>query len=587
MFASSSSSYCTPSAGSKHNYTRLADMVNSTSSSTGQYVSSHEMTDMDIETKPVTTIKTNDQTNSVSDHENNEGDVQETSVKRALKPRHVTMIALGGTIGTGLFIGIGTPLSIAGPVGSLIAYLFMATLAYSVTQSLGEMATFIPVTSSFTVFTTRFCSPALGVSVGYMYWFSWVLTFAVELSVVGQVIDYWTSAVPLAAWIAIFWVVLTCSNMVPVKFYGEVEFWVAAIKVIAIVGFILYSFIMVCGAGVTGPVGFRYWRHPGAWGPGYLFANTAKGRFLGWVSSLINAAFTFQGTELTGIAAGESKNPRKSVPKAINTVFVRILVFYILSLFFIGLLVPYNDPLLSSDDSYTASSPFIIAIINSGTKILPDIFNAVILLTIISAGNSNVYVASRILYSLAVTKLAPKWFTYTTRQGVPFVSVIFSSLFGFLGFMVVSNGANTVFNWLLNITAVAGLFAWLFISVSHIRFMQTLKHRGMSRDDLPFKARFMPWGAYYAAFFILLIIIINGYEAFVISFSVDSFFTAYISVILFVALYIFFQFFWFRGPLMLSLDEVDIDTDRREIDAIVWEEEPPKNLWEKFWSYLG
>ncbi len=234
-----------------------------------------------------------------------------------------------------------------------------------------------------------------------MYWFSWAITFALELSVVGQIIEYWTFSVPLAAWIAIFWVILFSMNLFPVKFYGEVEFWVASIKIIAIIGFIIYAFIMVCGAGVTGPVGFRYWRHPGAWGPGYLFEGTAKGRFLGWVSSLVNAAFTYQGTELTGITAGESKNPRKSVPKAINTVFFRILIFYILSLFFVGMLVPFDDPKLNSDSSYVASSPFIIAIQNSGTPVLPHIFNAVILLTIISAGNSNVYVGSRILYALS------------------------------------------------------------------------------------------------------------------------------------------------------------------------------------------
>ncbi|ODQ61459.1 hypothetical protein WICANDRAFT_28688 [Wickerhamomyces anomalus NRRL Y-366-8] len=512
-----------------------------------------------------------------------ETEVKETQVKRALKPRHISMIALGGTIGTGLFIGISTPLKNAGPVNALIAYLFMATIAYSVTQSLGEMATFIPVSSSFTVFSKRFLSPAIGVANGYMYWFTWCITFALELSIVGQIIEYWTFSVPLAAWIGIFFVILTSMNMIPVKFYGEIEFWVASIKIIAIVGFIIYSFIMVCGAGITGPVGFRYWRNPGPWGPGYIFEGTSKGKFLGWVSSLVNAAFTFQGTELVGVASGESKNPRKTVPKAINKVFFRIMFFYILSLFFIGLLVPFDDPKLNSTSSYASSSPFIIAIQNSGTPVLPHIFNAVILLTIISAGNSNVYIGSRIFYSLAQNGLAPKCFAWTTKHGVPYMSVLFTALFGLLGFMVVSKGATTVFNWLLNITAIAGLFAWLFISVSHIRFMQALKFRGISRDELPFKAHFMPWGAYYATFFIIVIIFINGFDAFVGGFNVTSFFTAYISVILFAVLWLFFQFVYFRGRLFVKLEDVDIDTDRREIDAIVWEDDAPKNLWEKFW----
>ncbi|KAH3673285.1 hypothetical protein WICMUC_003744 [Wickerhamomyces mucosus] len=516
-----------------------------------------------------------------------ETEVHETQVKRALKARHISMIALGGTIGSGLFIGTSTPLSEAGPVNALIAYLFMGTIVYSVTQSLGEMATFIPVTSSFTVFSKRFLSPSLGAANGYMYWFSWVITFALEISVVGQIIEFWTYAVPLAAWISIFWVILVGANLFPVKYYGEVEFWVASIKVIAIIGFLIYGLCMVCGAGISGPIGFRYWRNPGAWGPGYLFPGTAKGRFLGWVSSLVNAAFTYQGTELTGITAGESKNPRKTVPKAINTVFFRILFFYILSLLFLGLLVPFNDPKLDLDTSYVASSPFIIAIENCGTPILPHIFNAVVLLTIISAGNSNVYVSSRILYSLSQNGLCFKIFNRTTKDGVPYVAVLFSGLFGALGYLAITDNGENAFNWLLNITAVAGLFAWLFISISHIRFMHALKWQGISRDDLPFKAYFMPYSAYYAAFFIIVIIFINGYECFVGSFDVTSFFTAYISVILFGVFWVFF-IFWFKDwKLFLPVDQIDIDTDRRDIDKIVWEEEEPKNLWEKFWAIVA
>ncbi|CDR42864.1 CYFA0S10e03202g1_1 [Cyberlindnera fabianii] len=522
---------------------------------------------------------------SISPDDVENGQVKETEVKRELKPRHVSMIALGGTIGTGLFIGLSSPISLAGPVNALIAYLFMGSIVYLVTQSLGEMATFIPVTSSFTVFNARFLSPALGVANGYMYWFNWATTFAVELSVIGQVIQYWTDAVPLAAWITIFWVLITFINFFPVRFYGEIEFWVAAVKVIAIVGFIFYSFIMVCGAGDEGPIGFRYWRNPGPWGPGHLFPGTAKGRFLGWVSSLINAAFTYQGTELVGISAGETKNPRRAVPRAINKVFFRILFFYILSLFFVGLLVPYNEPRLSSDESFIASSPFIIAIENAGTPVLNHIFNAVILITIISAANSNVYVGSRILYGLGISGNAPKQFTWTSKHGVPYFGVIATSALGALAYLCTTARASVGFNWLVNITTVAGLFAWFFISVCHIRFMQCLKSRGISRDDLPFKAWLMPYGAYYAAFFVFVITFIQGYEVF-FDFTASGFFTAYISVILMGILWIGCQL-WYRGPWFLPLDEIDIDTNRREIDAIVWEDEVPKNLWEKFWSALA
>ena len=164
-----------------------------------------------------------------------------------------------------------------------------------------ELTAFIPVTSSITVFSNRFLSPAFGVANGYMYWFNWAITYAVEISVIGQVIQYWTKAVPLAAWIGIFWVAITLANFFPVRFYGEVEFWVASIKVIAIVGYLLYALIIVCGGSKQGPIGFRYWRNPGPWGDGIISGDKDKGRFLGWVASLINASFTYQGTELVGI----------------------------------------------------------------------------------------------------------------------------------------------------------------------------------------------------------------------------------------------------------------------------------------------
>lgn len=543
------------------------------------YTSQHEQHELGLN-------RTYDDINDMESIEDELGVIRDVEVKRELKQRHIGMIALGGTIGTGLFIGLSSPLSQAGPVGALIAYLFMGTLVYSVTQSLGEMATFIPVTSSFTVFSQRFLSPSIGAANGYMYWFSWCITFALELSVVGQVIQFWTDAVPLPAWISIFWVILTVGNMFPVKYYGEFEFWIACIKVLAIIGFLIYCLCMVCGAGVTGPVGFRYWRHPGAMGPGIISKNVNEGRFLGWVSSLINAAFTYQGTELVGITAGEAANPRKSVPRAIRKVVFRILFFYIGSLFFIGLLVPYNDPKLSSQDSYVASSPFIIAIENSGTKVLPHIFNAVIVSTIISAGNSNVYVGSRILYGLAKNKLAPKILSRTTRQGVPYLAVITTSLFGALAYMETTTGGANAFNWLLNITAVAGFFSWVFISFSHLRFMQALKFRGISRDDLPFKAVLMPWLAYYAAFFMTIIIIIQGFTAFAPIFSGQDFAAAYVSVFLFIFLWIVFQL-WFRCRLIHKIEDVDIDTDRRDIEAVLWEDPEPKTFWDKFWAVVA
>ncbi|ODQ45213.1 hypothetical protein PICMEDRAFT_17703 [Pichia membranifaciens NRRL Y-2026] len=518
-----------------------------------------------------------------------EGYVHETKVKRGLKQRHVSMIALGGTIGTGLFVGTATPLQLSGPVNTLIAYLFFGALAYSVTQSLGEMATHTPVAGSFCTFNTKYLSKAIGFATNWCYWFSWAITFAIELFAVGQIIEYWTLAVPTWAWILIFYFVLTGANFVPVRYYGEVEFWIAFIKVIAIVGFLIYALCMVCGAGVTGPVGFRYWRHPGPWGAGAgLVKNKNTDRFLGWVSSLINAAFTYQGVELTGISAGESANPRKTVPKAINKVIVRILLFYILTLFFVGLLVPYNDPALASTTNFISSSPFLISITNSGTPVLRHIFNAVMLATIISAGNSNVYIGSRVLYSMAGTT-APKFFALTNRHGVPYVGVITTSLFGLLAFLNVSNSGKTVFNWLMNISALAGLISWCFITAAHLRFMTILKSRNISRDTLPFKANFGPIITWITEFFLVLIVFIQGYAAF-FNFTANDFFASYISLIMTVVFWIVAQLTYYRhDPWLIPTDEVDLDSEARNVDDEVWEDEEEnekKSLYDRFWDVL-
>lgn len=533
---------------------------------------------------------------SIIDYESNHDGVKQghsVEVKRILKARHISLIALGGSIGTGLFMSTGGILQDAGPVNALISVLFMASVVYSVTQSIGEMATYLPVTGSFTQFAARWVSPSFGAANGYMYFFSWAITFALEVAVVGQVIQFWTDAVPLAGWVAIFLVTLVSSNFAPVKYYGEIEFWIAMVKIVAVVGWLIYALIMVCGAGKTGPVGFRYWRNPGPWGPGILVNDKDTSRFLGFLSSLINSAFAFQGAELVGLSAGESKNPKKAMPSAIRKVLYRIIIFYVFSMFFMGLLVPFNDPLLDAE-TYSKSSPFLIAILNSGTKVLPHIFNVVILMTIISAGNSNVYSGSRILHSLGQAGVGPRFLCFTNRFGVPYISVIITGAFGLLGFMESTNSGKNVFNWLLNILSVAGLITWFGISFTHLRFVNILKSRGISRDTLPFKAALMPYLAQYSACTVFVIIFIQGYSCF-FNITAGKFFTAYISNIVFVFIYIIAHFYYngfskkafTKRAFLIPIEECDIDLGTKEIDELEWDDDEPRNYWEKFWDIVA
>ncbi|KAK3049577.1 lysine permease [Extremus antarcticus] len=373
------------------------------------------------------------------------------------------MIAIGGALGTGLFIGSGGALATSGPAGTLIAYAFVGTLVYSVMMALGEMATFIPVSGAFTTFAARFVDPSLGFAMGWIYWFSWAITFALELTASGLIIQYWAPSLNIGIFIGVFWIVIFLINLLPVSFYGEIEFYFASIKVLTIVGFLIFGICINAGAGQQGYIGFKYWHHSGAFAPSLLEqvnGNLPLAKFVGFWSVLIQAGFSYQGTELVGIAAGETDNPRKTVPAAIRKTFYRILFFFVLTIFFIGILIPYDNKQLLNGTTDAAASPLVIAAKLAGVSALPDIINAVLLTVVLSAANSNVYSGSRILIGLAEQRSAPKLLLRTTKGVVPYVAVAFTAAFGLLGFMNESSDGGTVFDWLLNITAVGGFIAW-------------------------------------------------------------------------------------------------------------------------------
>ena len=223
------------------------------------------------------------------------GEVKTVHLQRRLQSRHLQMIAIGGTIGTGLFIGSGGALAKSGPAGILIAYAFVGTLVYSVMVALGEMATYIPVSGAFTTYATRFVDPSLGFSMGWIYWFSWAITYALELTASGLIIQYWAPDLNIGIFIGVFWIVISAVNFLPVNFYGEVEFWFCTIKVITIVGFLIFAICIDAGAGQHGYLGFKYWHHPGAFAPYIMQDDMATAKFVGFWSVMITAGFSYQG----------------------------------------------------------------------------------------------------------------------------------------------------------------------------------------------------------------------------------------------------------------------------------------------------
>jgi amino acid transporter len=435
--------------------------------------------------------------------------------------------------------------------------------------SLGEMSTYIPIPGAFTAYASRFVDPSLGFAMGWIYWFSWAITYALELTATGLIIQYWDHTISIGIFIAIFWIVITALNLLPVGFYGELEFWLSTIKIITIVGFMIFAICIDAGAGQHGYLGFHTWGNPGAFAPHLLQSTGAKAKFIGFWAVLVQAGFSYQGTELVGVAAGETENPRKTVPSAIRNTFYRILLFFVLTVFFIGLLVPYTNPRLLSDSTNASASPFVIAADLAGVKVLPAIINAVLLTVVLSAANSNVYSGSRILLGLAQESLAPRFLKVTSRHGVPYYGVAVTSAVGLLAFMNLSDNGATVFNWFMNISSVAGFISWSSLNGCHIAFMRALKARNVSRDVLPYKAMWQPYFAWYGLFFNILIIFTQGFTSFIPTFDVSKFFVAYISLILFAVLYIGHKIV-FRTSFVRPID-ADLDTGRLEMDNMSWE----------------
>jgi amino acid transporter len=385
------------------------------------------------------------------------------------------------------------------------------------------------------------------------------ITYALSLVAAGLIIQYWKPDVQIGVIIAVFWVVFTLVNYLPVGIYGELEMWLSSLKVITIVGFIVFGICIAAGVGDEGVLGFKYWHNPGSFNE-YLVTG-GVGQFVGFWSVLIQASVSYQGAELVGVGAGEARDPRKTVPQAIRVTYWGIMVLFVMTMFLITMVVPSDDLNLLQDTSNASASPLVIAAQRAGVKILPDIINAVLLTAVLSAANSNVYSGSRVLLALAEEGQAPALFKRTNRHGIPVYAVAGTAALGLLGFLNLSSEGGRVFNWLLNISGVAGLTTWASTCLSHLYFMRALKAQGISRSSLPYVSRFQPYTAVYGLFFNVLIMLTQGFSVF-INWNVSDFFAAYISLILFVVLWGGHKL-WYRTP---AVDPATADLARGRYD---------------------
>ncbi|KAJ5640141.1 uncharacterized protein N7484_008003 [Penicillium longicatenatum] len=495
-------------------------------------------------------------------------------LKRQLKSRHLQMIAIGGIIGPGLLVSSGNALHEGGPAGSLISFSLVGIIVFFVMQSLGEMATVIPVTGSFIEYAERFIDDALAFALGWAYWYLWVTVLANEYNSISLVIEYWTTAVPQWGWILIFWFLfLTLSNL-GILAYGEMEFWLSIIKVLALIVFFILAICISAGAIGPQTIGFKYWDQPGAFAAGIN----------GVAKTFVVAGTLYAGTEMVGITAGESSNPRKAVPRAIKQVFWRILIFYVGTIFFIGILIPWNDKQLLGSTSKTASSPLTIALTDAGILPAAHLINALIVISVISAGNSSLYVASRTLLYMSRNRKAPKFIGRTNRAGVPWVGLIMTNIFACIVFLEQSSSAGTVYSALITLSGVATFIVWSVIGICHIRFRRALVAQGEDPSKLPYQAVFYPYGTYIALAANIFLVFFQGYTCFLNPFSASDFVINYILLPVFVLFFVVYKV-WNKTK-WVQLEDMDIWTGRREF--VNEEEEVAKDQgwWWKLYAVV-
>ncbi|KAF5339876.1 hypothetical protein D9611_009040 [Ephemerocybe angulata] len=485
-------------------------------------------------------------------------------LQQKMKPRHLTMIAVGGSIGTGLFVGSGSALNSGGPAGVLIAWILIGIMLINVTQALGEMSILYPVSGGFYTLAIRFLDPSFAFAMGWNYVLQWVVVLPLEITVAGTTVQYWgTDVLPLAAWITIFWIVIVIISVFGTLGFAEEEFWSSCLKLLVVVMFIFIGIVCICGGGPKGHaydhyIGGAKWQSPGA------FANGFKGV----CSVFVTAAFAFAGTELVGLAASETPNPRETMPAAVKGTFWRITIIYISSLTIIGLLIGYDEPRLLGGGG-AAASPFVIALKDAGIRGLDHFVNVTICISVLSIGLSCVYAGSRTLTALAETGYAPKIFAYVDKSSRPLWSVIFVLAWGPLAYINVKAVGDTVFMWLVALSGLSTLFTWMSICLCHIRFRKAWQVQGHSVDELPFKALGGVWGSWFGVVLITLVLIAQFYVAiWPIGGMPDNagdvaknFFSAYLAAPVMILCYII-GYVWKR-TLPQRSHEIDLDSGRK------------------------
>lgn len=467
-----------------------------------------------------------------------------SELHRKMSARHLIMIAIGGSIGTGLFLAAGSSIHDAGPGGTVLSYLVIGLMVYFLMTSLGEMAGFRPTSGSFYTYAADYVDPALGFALGCNYWYSWAITVACEIAAASSIVGFWFPHAHVFYWNLAFFSTFLGLNFLSARGFGESEYWFSFIKVAAIIGFILLGGALIFGfTGHTGPIGFKNWTVGDA---------PFHGGWLAVINACMIAGLSFQGTELVGIAAGESKNPHKNIPSAIKKVFWRILLFYVLAIVIISFLIPYTSAQLADSDVRT--SPFTLVFHQAGIASAASIMNFVILVAILSAGNSGMYASTRMLWYIAKQKHLPPIFAKVNRRGVPIYALLATAAVSALAFLSSLFGNGTVYMWLVNASSLAGFVTWAGIAICHYRFRRAYVKQGRDLKKLPYLAKGFPYAPLIALTLCIIVIAGQNYDAFTHGkINYYGILVSYIGLPLFLILWLGYK--WTKKTKVIKLED--------------------------------
>lgn len=448
----------------------------------------------------------------------------ETGLRRSMGPRHLIMIAMGGVIGSGLFLSSGYTISQAGPLGAVIAYLVGAFVVYLVMACLGELAVAYPVSGAFHIYASRSIGPATGFATAWLYWLCWAVAIGSEFTASGLLMQRWFPDVEVWVWCLVFAAMLFGFNAFSSKFFGESEFWFSIVKVGAIIALIVFG-----GAALFG-------FHPLSESNNHPFLlenfNTSGGLFPnGFTGVLVTALavfYAFSGSELIGVAAGETKDPAKNIPKAMRSTVIRLLIFFVGAIAVIAATVPFDQVGLDE-------SPFVTVFSSVGIPFAADIMNFVIITALLSAGNSGLFSCARMLYSLADEGHAPKALKRLTRRGIPLIALSVSMVGGLASLVSSVAAPETVYLALVSIAGFAVVGVWMSITASHFFHRRAFVRNGGRVADLAYKAPLFPLVPILA--FMLCLVSLVG-----IAFDPSQIAALYFGVPFVAACYLFFHF---------------------------------------------